>query len=93
MVYEGSRYANTGMYLKDNAKGVLKIRRRARFSGERASWHTWVASDTLAGLAWKLYGNAQLWWAIMDANPQYQHEGEIAPGDVLMLPDFSEVGG
>jgi nucleoid-associated protein YgaU len=78
------------MYLKDNIAGVLKIRRRAKFSGDGASWHTWTASDTLAGLAWKLYGNAQLWWAIMDANPQYQHESEIEPGDALMLPGIQE---
>jgi nucleoid-associated protein YgaU len=91
MVYSGSRYARTGMYMKSGATGLLKMRRRAAFSKARAAWRTWASSDTLPGLAWGLYGNAQLWWAIMDANPQYQFEGEIKPGDVIMVPDFEEV--
>ena len=42
-------------------------------------------------IAYKTYGDSRLYWAILDANPQYQSELEIQVGDVLIVPAYDEV--
>ena len=90
-VFQGSRYVKTSAYVRKGETLILSIRKRNYFDSEKATFYTVVQGDTIDGIAYKQYGNAQLWWAIMDANPSYQSEIEIKPGDVLMIPSFEEV--
>ncbi len=89
-VYRGSRYINTKLYDHKSAL-VMDIRSRYVFDLTNAIYYTVVQGDTLDGIAYRQYGNAQLWWAIMDANPQYQSELEIKAGDVLCIPPYEQV--
>lgn len=70
---------------------VLEIRERYTFDTTDATYYTVVQGDTIDGISYTQYGNAQLWWAILDANPKYQTELDIKPGDVLVIPPFDEV--
>ena len=90
-VFQGSRYVKTSAYVRRGETLVLSIRNRNHFDASKATFYTVVQGDTIDGIAYKQYGNAQLWWAIMDANPLYQSEIEIKPGDVLVIPPFDEV--
>ena len=91
-VYKGSRYTNTETYNPVGGKGKLfAIRERPNISIKNAKYHTWTQSDTLDFLAYTVYGNSELWWAILDANPQYQSELDIQIGDLLTIPSFNEV--
>jgi phage tail protein X len=54
-------------------------------------YYTVVQGDTIDGIAYSNYGNAQLGWAIMDANPALQSEMDIKAGDVIKIPPFDEV--
>ena len=90
-VYQGSRYVKTPAYVHKGETLVLNIRSRANFNESSCSYYTVVKGDTLDGIAYKRYGNAQLGWAIMDANPVYQSEIEIKAGDVLKIPPYEEV--
>ena len=90
-VFHGSRYVKTPAYVRRGEALVLGIRSRNYFDQDSSTFYTVVQGDTIDGIAYKQYGNAQLWWAIMDANPLYQSEIEIKPGDVLMIPPFDEV--
>lgn len=90
-VYQGSRYVKTSAYVKGGDTLILSIRERVKFNAEKCTFYTAIQGDTIDGIAHKQYGNAQLWWAIMEANPLYQSEIEIKPGDVLMIPPFEEV--
>lgn len=90
-VFQGSRYVKTSAHVRKGETLILDIRRRNHFDEEKSTFYTVVQGDTVDGIAYKQYGNAQLWWAIMDANPVYQSEIEIKPGDVLMIPSFEEV--
>ena len=90
-VFQGSRYVKTPTYVRKGETLVLGIRNRIHFDEYKSTFYTVVQGDTIDGIAHKQYGNAQLWWAIMDANPLYQSEIEIKPGDVLMIPPFDEV--
>lgn len=90
-VYKDSRYTKTPAYVRRGETLVLSIRDRSNFDLSNATFYTVVQGDTIDGIAFRQYGNAQLWWAIMDANPIYQSEVEIKPGDVLVIPPFEEV--
>ena len=90
-VFQGSRYVKTPAYVRNGETLVLKIRDRSHFNDSMCSYYTVVQGDTLDGIAYNLYGNAQLGWAILDANPTFQSEMEIKAGDVLKIPPFEEV--
>jgi nucleoid-associated protein YgaU len=90
-VYRDSRYTKTPAYVRNGSTLILSIRNRNYFDVSKATFYTVVQGDTIDGIAYKQYGNAHLWWAIMDANPQYQSEIEINPGDVIIIPSFDEV--
>lgn len=89
-VYQGSRYVKTPLFMRGDTP-VMGIRTRNKFNLAEATYYTVIQGDTIDGIAYKRYNNAQLWWAIMDANPQYQSELEIKAGDVLCIPPFEEV--
>lgn len=90
-VFQGSRYVKTSAYVRRGETLVLSMRNRQSFNKSRYSFYTVVQGDTLDGISYKKYGNAQLGWAILDANPEYQSELDIKSGDVLKIPSFEEV--
>lgn len=89
-IYRGSRYIKTPLYPRGDTL-TFGIRKRNNFNLAEATYYTVVQGDTLDSIAHKHYNNTQLWWAIMDANPQYQSELDINAGDVLCIPPFEEV--
>lgn len=90
-VFEGSRYVPTSLYEREHGGIAFNIRTRVKFNLENASYYTVVRGDTIDGIAYNLYGNAQLYWAILDANPQYSSELDVEVGDVLVIPPYEEV--
>lgn len=90
-VFRDSRYVRTSAYVRRGETLILGIRNRNKFDIEKSTFYTVVQGDTIDGIAHKQYSNAQLWWAIMDANPIYQSEIDIKPGDILVIPSFDEV--
>lgn len=90
-LFKGTRYTHTPAYIRDGQTLVLDIREPATFDLTNAKYYTFVEADTIDGIAYEEYGNAALWWAIMDANPQFEHEIQIRPGDLLVIPPIEEV--
>lgn len=90
-IHVGSRYIRTPIYARNGNAFIFDIRSKAKFNPENATYYTVVQGDTVDGIAYKFYGNANLYWAIMDANPKIQSELDIGAGVVLMIPDFEEV--
>ena len=82
-----SRYIKAEKYNTGDCV-ILKPRKPLTFSSEGAYYHTFEASDTLEGLAFKYYGNEKLYWVILDANPKYMSELNIQVGDVLTIPQY-----
>lgn len=89
-VYKGSRYTNTGVFVKNDV-AILEIRKRENIDLNNVFYYTVVEGDTLDGISYKIYGNAQLYWAILDCNKKYLTELEIKPGDIIAIPYFNEV--
>ena len=90
-VHTGSRYINTPVFARKGSTFMFGIRDRTKYNEELATYYTVIEGDTLDGIAYKYYGNANLYWAILDANPQYLSELDIQVGDVLMIPSVREV--
>lgn len=91
MIHVGSRYIHTPIYARSGQSFIFNIREKFKFNPENATYYTVVQGDSIDGIANKFYGNANLYWAIMDANPKLMSELDISAGDVLMIPDFEEV--
>lgn len=92
-IYEGSRYSNTEIYvdINRNYTKTLSLRDRFNINLTGSFTYTVVQGDTIDSIAYKVYGNAQLWWAILDVNTQYMSELDISAGDILVIPAYSEV--
>lgn len=91
MIHVGSRYIHTPIYARNGQSFIFNIRDKFKFSSENATYYTVIQGDTIDGIAYKFYGNANLYWAILDSNPQLMSELDINVGDVLMIPSFEEV--
>lgn len=91
-VFADSRYVQTNLMSRRGfLNPVFDIRQRFTFNEENCAVYTWIEGDTLDGVAVKMYDNAQLRWAILDANPQYSSEFDIQNGDKILIPDYEEV--
>jgi nucleoid-associated protein YgaU len=93
-MYKDSRYTNVFAYEEIyKGKEVFAFYRREipKFDLTDAVQYTVIEKDRLDLLAGRFYGDPQLWWAILDANPQYMFEWEITPGTVLAIPDYEQV--
>lgn len=89
-IYSGSRYAYSRRRIRDG-KTYLTVPERASFTASKCSLYQVVEGDTVDGIAYKFYGDAALWWCIMDANREFMSELEIKPGVTLQIPSKDEV--
>lgn len=49
--------------------------------------YEWVETDRLDAIASKFLGNSELWWQILDINPEVIDPLEIQPGTQLRIPN------
>lgn len=89
-IYKNSRYTNVPVYNRDGLT-VFKNRVREEFTYEESFMHIFIEGDTLDGLALMYYGDSQLWWVILDANPRYRTPLDIPYGEDLIIPSYEEV--
>lgn len=102
-IYRGSRYENTLVYnhvaqgevhptfQRNRTVPTLLRRTGKRIFSVQGVMHTWIQGDRLDSLAYKYYGDAQRWWVILDANPNYMTPWDIKPGDILSIPSYQEM--
>lgn len=90
MIYRGSRYTKTYLYNRGEVS-IFKIRQLNKFNSRDSKVHILTEGETLDGLAYIYYGDSQLWWGILEANPRYSSPLDLKPGDELLIPSFSEV--
>lgn len=91
MIYKGSRYSNTQAKINEQGEKILKQRKSFNYNLDKATKHIFTETDSLPLLAYNNYGSSKLWWAILEANPGYKTELDIAIGDVIMIPSKKEV--
>lgn len=92
MIYVGSRYKDCkAEYDSETERVTFAIRTPYNFDKRNCIVHLMVEGETLEQLAYKNYGDSQLWWVIMEANSKYNFEFEIQPGDTILIPTKQEV--
>lgn len=90
MIYKGSRYTNTEVYHRNEIE-VFKRRELFDYNVKNAQIHTFIQGENLSRLAQQYYEDTQLWWCILEANPQYRCPLDIKYGDKLIIPHRDEV--
>jgi nucleoid-associated protein YgaU len=90
MIYQDSRYTQTDLIIHEG-KQIFKIRDLVNLNMDNATHYIFKQGDRLDILADKYLGDAQLYWVILDCNPQYMWEGDIQYGDVILIPNEQEV--
>lgn len=50
-----------------------------------------VGSDTIDGLAYKIFGDGTLWWAIANLNPEILDFSALTTGDTIRIPVTSGI--
>lgn len=88
MIFEGSRYSKNHL-VNINGKDTISFRKRIEF--KHTFPYVFKEGDRLDILAYKYYKDPQLWWIILEANPNYLWEGDIQKGDVINIPSEEEV--
>lgn len=89
-VFDGSRYESALALRVPDAAGEV---RPALYSviaplSSGMNYRTYVVleGDRLDLLAYRLYGDPQLWWVIANANPEYLFPDDLTPGSTIRLP-------
>lgn len=49
--------------------------------------HTYVQGDRLDNIAQRYYDRPDMWWTILDHNPEISDPDNIKPGEVLRIPN------
>lgn len=90
-IFSGSRYIKSSVYARRGQTFIFNIREKFKPNLKNITYYTVVSGDTIDGISYKHYGNAQLGWAIMDCNPEIQSELDLEAGIVLKIPPYEEV--
>jgi nucleoid-associated protein YgaU len=88
MIFQGSRYAKTGIYEVNGSNGqpVKALALRVIPVRPAGFFHTFSAGERLDLLAFRFYGNSEKFWLIADANTAMDPEDLQDPGRVLRIP-------
>jgi hypothetical protein len=89
MIYSDSRYA-TGYISKTRdartATFGLGVTRQFPTSISEFYYYTWTERDRIDLVAYNTLGSVDLWWRIMDYNPEILNAADIPLGTLLRIP-------
>jgi hypothetical protein len=89
MIYTDSRYAN-GKFFRayDANRASYSLTVLRSFPTDQAAffYYRWKERDRVEALAARLMGDANLWWRIMDYNPEVIDPVNIPVGTLIRIP-------
>jgi hypothetical protein len=87
-VFKGSRFDGSTTYNDSQNRIVyLDVIRLPKFTADKDDLVIDVQQgQRLDMIAFELYGDSQLEWVLMDANPQYLTPLDVQPGDRINAP-------
>lgn len=90
MIFANSRYVEGNIFKAYNSQklnySVTVTREYPEYSTE-FFYYTWSERDRVDVLAYKFLGSADLWWQIMDINPEIIDPFDIPIGTALRIPN------
>jgi|HubBroStandDraft_2_1064218.scaffolds.fasta_scaffold2068661_1 hypothetical protein len=89
MISSNSRYSNSTLTPATNLDGddILAIVFTEPVNTS-ITYQNYVVtgSDTIDGLAYKIFGDGTLWWAIANLNPEILDFSELTTGQTIRIP-------
>ena len=89
MIYLDSRYADGTIfkaYDSRNSKYQLTVFREFPSYSTEFIIYQWVETDRIDDIALQFLGKSELWWQIMDINPEVLDPFNIEPGTDIRIP-------
>ena len=90
MIYLDSRYVDATLTKTYNPRrGSYELVAYRNWPSYKVSffYHEWKETDRLDVLALRYLGKTDLWWQIMDINPEIIDTIDIAPGTQMRIPN------
>jgi hypothetical protein len=89
MIYTDSRYAS-GLFLKAYSanRNSYNLSVMRQFPTDQSSfyYYGWRERDRIENVAARLLGDSNLWWRIMDYNPELSDPFNIPVGATVRIP-------
>jgi hypothetical protein len=89
MIFLDSRYVDGTIYKAYDARNrSFQLTVNRNFPEYTVSFfnYDWVETDRLDDLALQFLGSSDLWWQILDLNPEILDPFAIAPGTQIRIP-------
>lgn len=90
MIYSNSRYAEGLIFKAHDARKdniTIAVLRKGLPETKEFFYYTWVERDRIDLIADKFLGGPDMWWHIMDFNPEIMDPFNIPLGAVLRIPN------
>jgi nucleoid-associated protein YgaU len=89
MIYADSRYADGYLQKSFDARNgsyTVGVLRSFPTTASSFYYYVWTSRDRLDKIALERLGNSDLWWRILDFNPEVGNPWDIPVGTVLRIP-------
>lgn len=89
MIYLDSRYSDGTLFLAQEPKSgdyMLSVFRTFPAYSMAFYWYEVTENDRIENIAANKLGNPNLWWKIMDINPEVLNPFTLTPGLQLRIP-------
>lgn len=89
MIFSNSRYADGNIFKAYNSQKnnyAVTVFREFPYSSQEFFYYTWLERDRMDSVSDKFLGSPDLWWQIMDLNPEILDPFSIDPGTVVRIP-------
>lgn len=89
MIFSDSRYASALIYKAYSSKiqaNSVVVSRVFPVSSSEFYYFVWKDGDRVENVAANLLGDSNLWWKILDYNPEIANPLSIAVGTTLRIP-------
>lgn len=89
MIFSDSRYATGRVYKAYSSKTAANSIVVARQFPEDSSafyYYAWKDGDRIEGVAANLLADSNLWWRVMDFNPEIANPFSIPVGTIIRIP-------
>lgn len=89
MIYLDSRYADGVLFIAQEPKSDefrLSVFRTFPTYSAAYYWYEVTENDRIENIAARTIGDPNLWWQIMDINPEVLNPFELEPGLQLRIP-------
>ena len=90
MIFLDSRYADGRLYkAQDSRNGKYQVSVFRVFPTDETSYfiYEWVETDRIDNVANRFLGSPNLWWRILDFNPDIIDPINLEPGQQIRIPN------